>query len=96
MPAVLYIEHAAREFDAWKRAFDSDPVGRKQNGVRRYRILRASDNPNFVVIELEFDGAAEAEAFAGKLRELWSRVTDELGLVGRNLRVLDLVEAIEH
>ena len=38
MPAVLYIEHAVRDFDAWKRAFDSDPVGREQNGVRRYRV----------------------------------------------------------
>lgn len=96
MPAVLYIEHAVRDFDAWKRAFDSDPVGREQNGVRRYRVLRAIDDPNFVVIELEFDGTAEAEEFADKLRELWGRVTDELGLVGRNLRVLDSVEVVEH
>jgi len=96
MPAVLYIEHAVRDFDAWKRAFDSDPVGREQNGVRGYRVLRAVDDPNFVVIQLEFDGAAEAEAFAGKLRELWGRVTDELGLIGRNLRVLDSVEAAKY
>jgi hypothetical protein len=96
MPAVLYIEHAVLDFDAWKRAFDSDPVGREQNGVRRHRVLRSVDDPNFVVIELEFDGAAEAEAFAGKLLELWGRVTDELGLVGRNLRVLDSVEATEY
>lgn len=96
MPAVLYIEHAVRDFDAWKRAFDSDPVGREQNGVRSYRVLRAVDDPNFVVIELEFDGSAEAEAFSGKLLELWGRVTDELGLVGRNLRVLDLAEVVEH
>ena len=96
MPAVLSIEHAVRDFDAWKRAFDSDPVGREQNGVRRYRVLRAVDDPNFVVIELEFDSAAAAAAFAGKLRDLWGRVTDELGLVGRNLRVLDSVETAEY
>jgi hypothetical protein len=52
---ILQIQHAVRDFDAWKRAFDSDPVGRQQGGVRRYRILRAADDPNFVVIELEFD-----------------------------------------
>jgi hypothetical protein len=96
MPAVLYIEHAVHDFDAWKRAFVSDPVGREQNGVRRHRILRAADDPNFVVIELEFDGTAEADAFAGKLHQLWGRVTDELGLVGRNLRVLDSVETVDY
>ena len=96
MAAVLYIEHSVRDFDAWKRAFDTDPVGREQNGVRRYRILRAADDPNFVVIELEFDGATEAEAFAGKLRELWGGVTDELGLVGRELRVLHSLEGVDY
>jgi len=96
MPAVLYIEHAVRDFEAWKRAFDSDPVDRAGNGVRRHRVLRAADDPNFVVIELEFDSAAEADAFAEKLLGLWGRVTDELGLVGRNLRVLDSVEAADY
>ena len=80
--AVLQIQHAVRDFGAWKRAFDSDPVGRDRGGVRRYRILRAADDPNFVVIELEFESAAEAEAFAGRLRELWGRVGDDLGLEG--------------
>jgi hypothetical protein len=28
--------------------------------VRRYRILRASDDPNYVMIDLEFDSASEA------------------------------------
>ena len=96
MTAVLYIEHAVRDFDAWKRAFESDPVGREQNGVRSYRILRAAEDPNFVVIELEFERTDEAEAFAGKLRELWGRVSDDLGLVGRELRVLDSVDAREY
>ena len=96
MAAVLYIEHAVRDFDAWKRAFESDPVGREENGVRSYRILRAAEDPNFVVIELEFERTDEAEAFAGKLRELWGRVSDDLGLVGRELRVLDSVDAREY
>ena len=96
MSAVLYIEHAVRDFEAWKRAFESDPVGREQSGVRRYRILRGTEDPNFVVIELEFDGTAEAEAFAGKLRELWGRVTDELGLTGRRLEIFESAEAVEY
>lgn len=94
--AILQIQHAVRDFDRWKQAFDSDPVGRQQGGVRRYRILRAADDPNFVVIELEFDTTDEADAFAEKLRELWGRVGDELGLSGPHARTLEPVEAEEY
>ncbi len=44
---ILQIEHPVPSFDAWKKAFDSDPVNRKQSGVRRYRVLRPIDNPNY-------------------------------------------------
>ena len=43
---MLQIEHPVPDFDGWKQAFDSDPVGREKLGVRRYRILRP------VVVEL--------------------------------------------
>jgi hypothetical protein len=39
----ILIEHGARDYEAWKQAFDSDPVGREAGGVRRYRIMRPSD-----------------------------------------------------
>jgi hypothetical protein len=32
---TLQIEHGVRDYDAWKQAFDSDPVGREAGGVRR-------------------------------------------------------------
>jgi hypothetical protein len=89
--AILQIEHTVRDFDAWKQAFDNDPVGREQGGVRA--LSRAADDPKFVVIELEFDSAAGAEAFAERLRELWERVGGELGLERRKLRILETVEA---
>ncbi len=93
---ILQIQHATRDFDAWKQAFDGDPVGREQGGVRRYRILRGADDPNFAVIELEFDSSGEAEAFGAKLRELWGRVGDDLGLESPHARVLESVEAGEY
>ena len=71
---VLRIEHPVPNYDAWKEAFDSDPIGRQRSGVRRYRILRPTDDPNYVMIDLEFDSAREAEAAEAELRELWSRV----------------------
>ncbi len=44
---ILRIEHPVPDYDAWKEAFDSDPIGREPSGVRRYRILRPNDDPNY-------------------------------------------------
>ena len=93
---ILQIDHRVRDYDAWKQAFDGDPVGRQQGGVRRYRIARHADDPNHVVIDLEFDDAQAAEAFGGRLRQLWGRVGDELGLEGPQARVLETVESKEY
>jgi hypothetical protein len=93
---ILQIEHAVRDFDAWKRAFDSDPVGREQGGVRRYRIMRRADDPNHVMVDLEFDSSEEAEKFQAALHQLWGRVGDQLGLEGPQARILEPVESREY
>ena len=64
----MRIEHPVADYEAWKQAFDADPVHREKSGVRRYRILRAMDDPNYVMIDLEFDTAGEAEALLASLR----------------------------
>ena len=69
--AVLRIQHAVSDYNGWKQALDSDPVGRQAGGVRHYQVLRSTTDPNFVMIDLTFDDAPTAEAFLGKLRELW-------------------------
>jgi hypothetical protein len=69
---TLRIEHAVPDFDSWKRAFDSDPADRRGSGVRRYRILRSVDDPNIVMIDLEFDSVAEAEGLLDTMRQVWS------------------------
>jgi hypothetical protein len=92
---IIQIDHRVRDYDAWKRAFDNDPVGREQAGVRRYRIARLADDPNHVVIDLEFDDADAAGAFGARLRELWSRVGADLGLESPQARVLETVESKE-
>jgi hypothetical protein len=92
---ILQIDHRVRDYDAWKRAFDNDPVAREQGGVRRYRIARLAGDPNHVVIDLEFDDADAAAAFGARLRELWGRVGSELGLGSPQARVLETVESKE-
>jgi hypothetical protein len=69
---ILRIQHSVPNFDGWKKAFDSDPVNRKASGVRRYHVRRSVADPNFVMIDLEFDSASEAERLLEKLRNLWA------------------------
>ena len=69
---TLRIQHPVQSFEAWRRAFDADPADRKVNGVRRYRIFRPVADPHFVLIDLELETVAEAEAFLEKLKALWN------------------------
>ncbi|MGW8247506.1 MAG: hypothetical protein ACWGOV_05280 [Acidiferrobacterales bacterium] len=71
---MLRIEHAVPSYDGWKKAFDSDPVGREKLGVRRYQILRATDNPGYVFIDLEFDTAEAAQALLSAMQQIWKKV----------------------
>ena len=71
---ILRIEHPIPDYPGWKKAFDADPIGRKKSGVRRYQILRPVDNPNYVMIDLEFDTTKEAEALLAAMRVVWGRV----------------------
>jgi len=77
---TLKIEHAIRDFDTWKQAFARDPIGRKQAGVRRYRVFRPQDDPHYVIIDLDFAQVAEAQAFLERLRQVWSRADLSPGL----------------
>ena len=56
----LRVEHQILGFDSWKAAFDSDPVGRQQSGVRLHRGLQPIDDPSYVMIGLDFDSSSEA------------------------------------
>lgn len=92
---ILRIEHPVPDFDGWKQAFDSDPVGRERSGVRRYRILRDMDNPNYVMIDLEFDSKAEAEALLAAMRGIWSRVQGQI-MRDPQARIVEVVENKEY
>ena len=89
---VLQIEHSVPSFEGWKQAFDSDPVGRQKSGVRRYRILRPVNDPNFAIIELEFDSIGEAEALLAAMRTVWSRVEGTI-MQNPQHRIVEMVES---
>lgn len=93
---ILQTEHGVRDFDAWKNAFDRDPIGRQRGGVRRYRVLRPTDDPNYVLVELEFDDSSAAEAFHSGILDLWGRAQTDLGLRSPQARIFDVVETQEY
>jgi len=91
---ILRIQHPVPSYEGWKAAFDSDPVGRERSGVRRYQILRSLDDPNFVMIDLEFDTKSEADALLAAMREVWSRVEGSV-MSNPQAYIVDQVESKE-
>jgi hypothetical protein len=92
---ILRIEHPVPDFDGWKKAFDSDPVGREKSGVRRYRVLRPIDDANYVMIDLEFDTASQAEALLAALRVVWGRVEGQI-MMNPQAQIVEAVETGEY
>ena len=92
---VLQIEHLVPDFYGWKKAFDSDPVKRKESGVRRYRIFRQVNNLNYVIVELEFDNLPEAELLMTALQKLWNQVEGKV-MVSPQARIVENVESREY
>ena len=70
--AHVHAEFTVGDFGQWKAMFDSDPAGRKQGGVRSYRISRGVQDPNHVLLDLSFDNASTAEAFLERLKPVWA------------------------
>ena len=91
---ILRIEHPVMDFDAWKRAFDSDPAGREASGVRRFQVMRAIDDPDYVLIDLEFDTMSQAEALLAKMRTIWGVAQGTL-IGDPRARIVEAVERAE-
>jgi hypothetical protein len=92
---ILHIEHQVADFNSWKRnAFDPDPLGRARSGVRSHRITRNTDDPNHVMIELEFASMPEAEAMQVALRNLWRNPLAQIG--SPTAQLIETVEAKQY
>ena len=71
---TLKIEHAIKDFETWRTAFQRDPIGRQSAGVRRYRVFRPTDDSHYVMVDLDFEQSAQAQAFLTSLQNtVWKR-----------------------
>jgi hypothetical protein len=80
---TLRIEHAIDDYDVWKQAFDRFAPARANAGVRGYAIRRPADDRKFLTLDLEFDTATGAQAFAVFLQQnVWSSPATSPALAG--------------
>ena len=80
---TLQIEHKITDFAVWKAAFDRDPVNRAASGVTAHRISRPVDDPHYVVVELDFEQRAQADALLAKLQtKVWKLLRSGTGPQG--------------
>jgi len=91
---TLHIEHAINDFAVWTAAFNRFEEVRKNAGVRDQRVRRPIDDDHYVVVDLDFDTAEEADAMLELLRtRVWASPAASPALVGSaNARVLETVE----
>lgn len=91
---TLRIEHKIANYDGWKKAFDSDPINRKQSGVKRYRVYRPIDNTNLIIIDLDFDNLEKAQAAQVALMNIFPKIEGTL-IFGVQIKIMNVIESKE-
>jgi hypothetical protein len=76
--SILLIEYRVEDFSSWKAVFDQDPMGRRTHGVTHHRIYRDSDDPDHLMLSLEFPSDDDAKRF----RRALEPVRDMSGAAG--------------
>jgi hypothetical protein len=76
---TVQISYPVRNYEAFRKVFDSDPAGRAASGARSVRLLRDTDDQNGVVVHLDFDTKDAASVFLERLR---SQVWDKPEVIG--------------
>ena len=91
--ATLRVENTVRDFEAWKAVFDKFDRFRAEKGMRAYRMSRQVDDPNNVVVDLDFDLLDEAADFRVALEQIWQTPQSKEQLVSHETpRLYDVVE----
>ena len=77
---TLQISYPVRDYEAWKKVFDTDPAGRAASGARSVRVFRETADENSVAVLLDFDTKDAATDFLERLR---SQVWDKPEVIGQ-------------
>lgn len=94
---TLQIEHGVKDFEMWKGAYGTDPLGRASSGVLAERIYRPVDDEHYVVLDLDFASRGEASEFLDRLRSnVWSTPVVSPALAsGPKTRIVERLSEID-
>ena len=89
--AARRVEHAdavdrlrVQDVVGWRAIFDQGPVGRAQHGVTRHWLDQDCEDPNHLMLSLEFPSAEQAKVFSKALEPVWEgRVSGRPGCLSR-------------
>jgi hypothetical protein len=91
--ATLHVENTIRDFEAWKAVFDKFDRFRADKNTRSYRLSRQVEDPNKIVIDLDFDSVEDAVAFGAALEQIWRTPQSQAQVVTHTRpTVYDVVE----
>jgi hypothetical protein len=90
--ALMLTRIQVDDYDAWKPMFDSDPPGARKS-ARGHRLLRSTEEPNEVFVQVEF--ASTEDANAARERLLASGVLDGVALKA-GPTVVEEAEAVDY
>lgn len=90
--ALMLTRIQVDDYDAWKPMFDSDPPGARKT-ARGHRLLRSTEEPNEVFVQVEFASTEDANAAREQL--LASGVLDRVDLKA-GPTVVEEAEAVDY
>lgn len=61
--AYLHVKTTVNDFDEWKADFERYHSRRAEHGAKNYQLLQSTDNPNEIVVLIEFDTEENARAW---------------------------------
>lgn len=64
--AVMFTRVQVEDYEAWKPMFDSDPAEARHE-AKSHRILRTVDDPNSLLVQIEFESVEAARAAREKV-----------------------------
>lgn len=60
---VLAVRHTVADYATWKAGYENHGASRKEHGAIRDQILQSVDDPNNLLVLIEFGSLADANAF---------------------------------
>jgi len=96
MRSTLLIRYRIEDFARFKRVFDHFGTNRRQHGATAHRLLHLSDDPQEMVVIIEFPSRDEAQAFLNDPKRPLALVESGIHPDSDRAELLEEVEAFTY